>query len=172
MALTQVQGGMSAALVSGAAQTAPFASPNTYADFTGIPSWVKRITVIFNGLSTSGTSPIQVQIGPASGVVATGYTAMGVQFSTTAQAGATATSGFVLGNDSTAADTQYGQIIITTSGSNNWAATGSTYGGATTPRVRFTAGGIALADTLTQVRITTLSGLTTFDAGSINILYE
>lgn len=140
-------------------------------DFLSIPSWVKRITVLFNGLSTSGTSPVQVQIGSGS-MTTSGYVNMGVQFSTTAQAGTTATSGFVLGNDSAAADTQYGQVVLATTGSNNWTATGSTYGGATTPRVRFTAGGIALGGTLDRVRITTVTGATTFDAGSLNIMYE
>jgi hypothetical protein len=127
--------------------------------------------VLFNGLSTSGTSPVQLQIGAGS-ITTTGYVNMGVQFSTTAQAGATATSGFVLGNDSAAADTQYGQVVLATTGANNWTATGSTYGGATTPRVRFTAGGIALAGTLDRLRITTVTGAVTFDGGSINILYE
>jgi hypothetical protein len=35
-----------------------------------------------------------------------------------------------------------------------------------------TAGSIALGGALTQVRITTAGGANTFDAGTINILYE
>jgi hypothetical protein len=154
------------------ASTVVATTSGTSIDFTSIPSWVQRITVIFNGVSTNSTAPIQIQIGTSGGIVSTNYVVMGVQFSTSAQAGATATSGFVLGNDSAAADTQYGQVVITEIGSNNWVATGSTYGGATTPRIRFTAGGIALGGTLDRVRITTTTGTPTFDAGSINIIYE
>jgi hypothetical protein len=37
----------------------------------------------------------------------------------------------------------------------------------------YSAGGsISLASTLTQIRITTVGGTNTFDAGSINIMYE
>jgi hypothetical protein len=43
--------------------------------------------------------------------------------------------------------------------------------GATTTMC-FAAGSIALASELTQVRITTENGTDTFDAGSINIMYE
>ena len=37
--------------------TAQASTSGTSIDFTGLPSWAKRITVIFSGLSTNGTSP-------------------------------------------------------------------------------------------------------------------
>jgi len=151
--------------------TAVASTSGTSIDFTSIPSWVKRITVMFSGVSTSGTSIVQIQLGAGS-VTTSGYSCMGTQLSTSAIAGATATSGFVLGSDSVATDVSYGQVVVSTLGSNIWEGTGSTYSGATGSRTRFTAGGIALGGTLDRVRITTVNGTDTFDAGSINILYE
>ena len=46
--------------------TAVASTSGTSNDFTSIPSWVKRITVMFNGVSTNGTSPVQLQIGAGS----------------------------------------------------------------------------------------------------------
>lgn len=46
--------------------TAVATTSGTSIDFTGIPSWAKKITVMFSAVSTNGTSPIQVQIGAGS----------------------------------------------------------------------------------------------------------
>ena len=62
--------GTLAPIVSG---TAVASTSGTSIDFTGIPSWVKRITVMLNGVSTSGTSIVQVQIGSGSPTTS-GYT--------------------------------------------------------------------------------------------------
>ena len=56
-------------IVSGTAQNS---TSGTAIDFTGIPSWVKRITVMFNGVSTNGTSNLLLQIGAGS-VTTSGY---------------------------------------------------------------------------------------------------
>jgi hypothetical protein len=65
MSLTTVQGGMSSALVAG---TAVATTSGTSIDFTSIPSWVKRITVMFNAVSTNSTSLPQIQLGTSSGI--------------------------------------------------------------------------------------------------------
>ena len=49
--------------------TAVASTSGTSVDFTSIPSWVKRITVMFNGVSTSGTSNPLVQLGDRKSVV-------------------------------------------------------------------------------------------------------
>jgi len=54
--------------------TAVASTSGTSIDFTGIPSWVKRITVMFSGVSTSGSSLIQLQLGDSGGVETTSYT--------------------------------------------------------------------------------------------------
>lgn len=98
---------------------------NTVLDFTGIPSWVKRITVMFNGVSTNGTSGTNVQLGDSGGVENTGYICGNVYFSATGINGASATNGFNIRN-TLAADTLNGSIIISllASSTNTWVAQG------------------------------------------------
>lgn len=145
--------------------TAVASTSGTSIDFTGLPSWVKRITVMFNGVSVSGTSNLQVQIGTSGGVETSGYIAA----SASSAATTTSTTGFIFTQNSAAADLWYGQLIISAIGSNSWAymAISNNNGG-----IRSSAGTKTLSGTLNRVRITTVNGTDTFDAGSINILYE
>ena len=156
-------------LISGTAQAT---TSGTSIDFTGIPSWVKRVTVMFNGVSTSGSSPVLIQIGSGS-VTTSGYTS-GSIVAVTSGAGTiliASTAGFTqsLQAGDAAATTRFGSCILNLLGSNIWASTGgitgTTYGASTT-------GGVTLGGALDRVRITTVNGTDTFDAGSINIMYE
>jgi hypothetical protein len=167
MALTQVQGGMSAALVQGTAQAS---TSGTSIDFTGIPSWVKRITVMFNGVSTSGASSHLIQLGTSGGITSTGYNSSASALSTVVTT-SSSTAGFLIA-ESTAADVMSGQMIISlcTPASNTWVSSHSCK--LTTGFTSVGGGDIALASALTTVRITSINGTDTFDAGSINILYE
>jgi hypothetical protein len=136
----------------------------TSINFTGIPATAKRITVIFSGVSTNGSSPVIVQLGTGGGLTTSGYLSF-ILFN----GGVTsATNGFVVPGVG-ANDTRSGLMIITTSGSNNWSEINGnsvgTNGGAG-------GGGVTLSGTLTQLSITTVNGTDTFDAGSVNILYE
>lgn len=150
------------------AGTAVASTSGTSIDFTSIPSWVKRITVMFNGVSTSGTSALQIQIGDSGGVENTGYVS-------SAQSGGTAnslTSGFSIAfSGFTATTTSNGVFNIVLIGSNSWVQGGTLYNSAT-GAISSSCGSKTLSDTLTQIRITTVNGTDTFDAGSINILYE
>jgi hypothetical protein len=155
--------GNSGAFIADTAKTAT----GTSVDFTDIPSWVKRITVMFSGVSTNGTSVIQIQLGDSGGVETTGY-------SSGAQNGintpAFFSSGFAIESGGVAAWTRGGQIVISLVGSNTWVySSGIT---ATSAQILFGSGVKTLSDTLTQIRITTVNGTDTFDAGTINILYE
>lgn len=156
--------------------TAVASTSGTSIDFTSIPSTVKRITVMFNGVSTSGTSPPQIQIGDSGGVETTGYAG-----TSSAIAGGTAqavfTTGFGLGVNTSNWSSSVivsGAITITllNSSTNNWVASGSLGRSDATGSTYFTSGGKSLSDVLDRVRITTVNGTDTFDAGSINILYE
>lgn len=149
------------------AGTSQASTSGTSIDFTSIPSWVKRITVMFSGVSTSGTSLIQVQVGNGS-FVTTGY-------ASSAQASATnvsSTTGLLCADTVAAADVRQGVFVIMNITGNTW-VWGGTSGTATVAiRACAVAGSIALSGTLDRVRITTVNGTDTFDAGSINILYE
>lgn len=145
----------------------------TSVDFTGIPSWVKRITVMFNGVSTNGTSPPQVQLGAGS-VTTSGYLGSNTFNNGTLAFGANFTSGIGLGVNTSAWAAScviQGSVCITLQTGNTWAATGSV-GRSDAIGSYVTNSGLTLSGTLDRVRITTVNGTDTFDAGTINILYE
>ena len=150
-------------------ETAKASTSGTSVDFTGIPSWVKKITVMFSGVSTSGTSGIQIQIGSGS-IVATGYSSILGNVSGSSAGASTYTSGFICGENMSAATTSKGSVIIATIGSNTWVSQGIFYSRADT--IAMSTGDKTLSGTLDRLRITTGNGTDTFDAGSINILYE
>lgn len=148
--------------------TAVASTSGTSIDFTGLPSGLKRITVMFNVVSTNGTSNLQIQIGSGS-ITNTGYSSRCVWY-TSASAGST---GFIITTSIGAStDTQSGTIVLTLLSNNTWTGFGNlvNVGNAITT---YTAGvSPALGGVLDRVRITTVNGTDTFDAGSINILYE
>lgn len=155
--------------------TAVTCAGQTAIEFTSIPSWAKRITVMVNGVSTSGASAQQIQIGDAGGFEITGYVGTATSNSTGASpATSNITTGFGLNNTSVAAQTQQGIATICLLGSNTWVF--SWVGGRDNAVDLRGAGTKTLSDTLTQIRVTTINGTDTFDttpsAGSINILYE
>jgi hypothetical protein len=161
--------GVSTNIVSG---TAVASTSGTSIDFTGIPSWVKRITVMFSAVSTSSTSLPQIQLGDSGGVETTGYNCAASSLAAAAMSTVNATSGFVL-NRADAASSISGQAVITLLdvATNTWAFS-SVFGLSNSTFLLVTGGSKPLSATLDRVRITTVNGTDTFDAGSINILYE
>ena len=160
--------GVSSNLVLGT----PVSVSGTSIDFTGIPSWAKRITVMFSGVSTSGSSVVQVQLGDAGGVETTGYLGA-VASSASTSLRSNFSSGFSL-NDSASGGAgylRYGPLTLTLLSGNIWVAS-LNIARSDTNEAWYGAGSKTLSDTLTQIRITTVNGTDTFDAGSINILYE
>jgi hypothetical protein len=141
----------------------------TVVDFTNIPSWVKRITIMFSAVSTSGTSFKQIQlIYGGSTVVTTGYRSSSARFNANALTESAAATGFLI-NANSAADDMYGSFTLTNLTGDTWTG----FGGVTySAGFLSSAGGVVIGGTLTGVRITTVNGTDTFDAGSINILYE
>ena len=162
----QMNGG---AITSG---TAVASTSGTSIDFTGIPSWVKRVTVMFNGVSTSGTSIVQLQLGDAGGIETSGYTGMSARFAAVSNVYTVAyTAGILTQTGMQAAVSYVAQIVFTLVGSNAWVAFGAITSSTANDNCQI-CGSKTLSDTLTQLRITTVNGTDTFDAGTINILYE
>jgi hypothetical protein len=160
----------SSVLTSGTAQAS---TSGTSIDFTSIPSWVKRITVMFSGVSTNGSSIPMVQLGAGS-VDATSYSAMAASINTTNNTtrGNTNSTGFTIsGSNTAAADTHSGFITFSLFGSNVWTCSGNVYN-PNGPNLSSISGLKTLSGTLDRVRITTVNGTDAFDAGTINILYE
>lgn len=151
-------------IVSGTAVTAS----GTAIDFTGIPSWVKRITVMFHNVSTNGSSNPIVQLGTSGGFTTIGYVGY-AQWGTTRTA---MSPGFMWSNFAATGSVFGGILVLTNVSSNTWAELGNVADSGTGQIVCTSAGSIGLSGTLTQVRITTTNGTDTFDAGTINILFE
>ena len=149
--------------------TAVASTSGTSIDFTGLPSWIKRITVMFSGVSLSGTANPLIQIGSGS-VTTSGYISSGAAVAGAGSTGmASSTAGFVM-NSSGAANVVSGHMVITTLGSNVWVSSHSAK--YSTTFCLFGGGDITLGGALDRVRITTTNGTDTFDAGTVNILYE
>ena len=158
-------------IVSGTAQAS---TSGTSIDFTSIPSWVKRITVMFSGVSTNGTSLVQIQLGDSGGVETTGYNSGAVIGTALGTHTGNVTTGFVTGADSNSLSTslRYGSYILSRLDGNTWVGQGNIHESTAYTLGAQCAGAKTLSATLDRVRITTVNGTDAFDAGSINIMYE
>lgn len=150
--------------------TAVASTGGTSIDFTSIPSWVKRITVMFNGVSLSAAASILVQLGDAGGIENTGYVARSSTLNTTPSISTLdSTAGFPV-RLTNATFVMNGVMQICLVSGNVWV---SSVTGSLTSAICVVGGGTkTLSNVLTTVRITTDNGTDTFDAGSINIMYE
>lgn len=138
-------------------------------EFTGIPSWVKRVTVMFYGLSTTSTAAPRVQLGTASSYELTGYSQGATAASATpVWAGGTNTDGFFLSGQVAGGTELAGMLVLTNITGNVWVAA---LGGSNSTSFALCGGGFkSLGGALTRLQIIPSAG--TFDAGTINILYE
>ena len=161
--------GNSGAFIAGTAVAST--SGTSVALSTTIPSWVKRITVMFNGVAQNSTSPLQLQIGSGS-YTTSGYNSL-AEVAGTSVGSATSTSGFVVNYPTASAETLYGSVTICLQTTNTWVESGVAMRlNAPTFAAYMSAGAVALSGALDRIQITTVGGSATFTAGSINILYE
>jgi len=160
--------GVSTNIVSGTAQAS---TSGTSIDFTSIPSWVKRVTVMFNGVSTNGTNFYQIQVGTGGSPTTSGYSAQTTGIASSVGSSSSSTSGFpIYTNAGTYAWS--GAITLFNVSGNIWVASGLLGNPNTNALLSTSSGTVTLSGVLNIVRITTVGGTDTFDAGSINILYE
>lgn len=137
-------------------------------DFTGIPSWAKRLTLILSGVSTNGASNYLVQIGDGA-VTTTGYSSVGTGMDASGVSITAYTAGFGIRSTS-AAYAVNGLLVLTLISANTWVASGVL--STALPLTFTTSGSKSLTNVLDRIRITTVNGTDTFDAGTINVLYE
>lgn len=159
--------GTLAPIVSGTAVTAS----GTSVDFTGIPSWVKRITVMLSNVSTAAANATAlVRIGYTGAVESTGYNCNYIQTNgSNTFAILNITNGLNVGFMSNAANNMVAVGTLTLVGSNIWTYSANCVENAAT-RAFITTGSITLGGTLNILSVVLTSS--TFDAGTINILYE
>lgn len=155
-------------LVQGTAVTT---TSGTTVDFTGIPSWAKRVTVMYSGVSTNGTSRLVLQLGTSSGVNTTADYSYSVTESGIFLSSTTGTY-FLTAYTMSAAGLLSGALTLTNVTGNSWVMAGS---------ISTVSGGVqgwtingskTLSAALDRVRITTVNGTDTFDAGTINVMWE
>ena len=152
-----------------AVSSAVNSTSGTSIDFTSIPAYVKRITIILNGTSTSSNSALLFQAGNGS-VVTTGYNAQGFRWSGSAGANTAATTGVNI-IISAATNNVYGTMTISNMGGNVWFF--NFYGQDFVNNNGYiSTGTITLSSALDRIRFTTLNGTDTFDAGTLNITWE
>ncbi len=142
----------------------------TELEFTGIPAWAKRITMAFAGLSVSSNNLILIQMGTATSYETTGYTTA-IQY--IGVGSTTNTNGWLLAGNLAAANLYSGkfEFNLIDASANTWVGTGQILqlNGGLTPNL--CVGYKSLASVLTRIRLY-MNGTDTFDAGSVNILYE
>jgi hypothetical protein len=153
--------------------TAVASTSGTSIDFTGLPAWVKRITMMLQGVSTSGISQKLFQLGTGATPTYTtsGYASNSSFIAASSSGTAAYTNGFNLYNIVLAADTLSGIVVFANLTGNTWVCSGSVANTAGTVQA-FPNGSITLGATLTAVRMIAANTTDTFDAGTINILYE
>jgi hypothetical protein len=149
--------------------TAQNSTSGTSINFTSIPSWVKKISVMFSSVSTSGTSSLLIQIGSGS-IATTGYASGVSTVGATSAASTSTTNGFLITGTDAATYLKSGVITIANLSGNLWVSSGVL--GITIGGSYISGGNLTLSGVLDQIRITTVNGTDTFDAGVINIIYE
>ena len=154
--------------------TAVASTSGTSIDFTGLPAWVNRITVMFQNLSAAGVnSRLLIQIGDSGGIENTGYNSTSAYSTGSAGTSNSETTGYVLDNGGGQPSlfvTGTAVITLLDSSTNLWVATHMAE--LTVGYTMFGGGRKTLSGTLDRVRITSVNGTNTFDSGSINIMYE
>jgi hypothetical protein len=162
--------------ISGVVSAGPFGAQDAtgaYVDFTEIPSWAKKLTVNFSGVSTNGTNGAGIRLGTSAGIESTGYLSSSIGFypPSTSMTGSNFTTGFFL-SFSSASDVIHGSFTVSLVDAETykWVCTGN-FGASNLNYNIIAAGGKTLAGVLDRVRIL-CGGSDTFDAGVLNVLYE
>lgn len=150
------------------------AGSSTSHDFTGIPAGTKRIVVQFVGVSQDGAAQtVIVQLGDAGGIETTGYLGSVSSLNSTDTTSTNTTTGMPAITNFGDAGVAHGTLTLTLEDATNftWVATG-VLGNSNTAANNLSGGSKSLSAELTQLRITTVAGTASFDAGAFNILYE
>lgn len=143
----------------------------TAVTFTSIPTWAKKITISLSGVSTSGTSPVQVRIGSGS-IDSTSYQSGGVYVGGTNEAsGTNSGTGVVMEGSGAATILRHGHVVLTHIGSNVWTISG-VIGRQETAYAHIFGGSHTLSGVLDRLQLTTVNGTDTFDAGTVGLLVE
>jgi hypothetical protein len=142
----------------------------TVVSFTGIPSWVDRITINIDNLKSNGTSRFFVRVGNSGGFITSGYSGAVTRFGSSGSQAATATAYALINEATRATASWYGTVTITRLDSTNWMISSlmSDTDVLTANCMSTFSVGVSALD---RVQISTVSA-DTFTAGTVNIMYE
>lgn len=151
------------------AGTAQSTASGTQIEFLSLPSWIKRITLLLSGVSTTSTNNFLIILGDSGGFEITGYVSSvaGVLGTNSCEV-YTSSTGFALQTSVNAAALYSGAVVIEKLTGTTWIAT-STIQNQAGP-VYTQTGVKTLSGTLDRVALSASGN--TFDAGTINIFYE
>lgn len=151
--------------------TAVASTSGTSIEFTGIPSWAKKVTVMLSGVSTTGTASMQISLGDSGGIEFSGYSGVAAISGGGGTAQTLLSGSFLIYDNAGAASNVYsGSLILTNLTGNTWVAQG-VFGDSANAGLSWVGGSKTLSDVLDRIRIT-MNGVDTFDAGQINVMWE
>lgn len=151
--------------------TAQATTSGTSIDFTGIPSWAKRITVMVEGMSTNGSDTPGFRLGTSGGIVSSGYLGSGSIISNPTITTVYTTGMFYPASSAVNIVSGKATFNLLNQSTNKWVGE-INLAFSSGPYHAIAATSITLPSSLTTIRLTTGNGTDTFDAGSVNIMYE
>jgi len=165
--LTGVSGGAGSAIILLAEKTA---TGGTSVEFTGIPSDAMEITLMFKGISASGSNNYKIQLGTANGYITSGYES--ISQSEGGGSEVTETDSFVIGS-SAGGHARTGSMLIKKASDTSYVQTGQfAVSPPTPPGGNQTYGSLSsVSGTIDRLKVI-LSGSNTFDAGTMNVSYK
>lgn len=141
-------------------------------NITGIPAGVRCVSILFEGVSTGGTSPILVQLGDSGGIETSGYVAESAHLTNGSVPGLqSSTAGFpVFSHAASHALSGILDLRLKDAANFTWV---SSHSCRVLTTIAVTGGGVkSLSAELTQLRITTVGGSDSFDAGTVALQYS
>ena len=152
-------------------RTAQATTSGTSVQFTEIPNWVQRITMSLVGVSAAAGATILFRLGTSGTLVTTGYTMVVTSIQNAASpglSGQTDAIGYIY--LTAAASLTSGIVTFVKQSGNTWVATLSATRTGSETVLQLSTGSVTLAGVLDTVGIALSTS--TFDAGSVNIMYE
>lgn len=139
--------------------------------FPDIPSTAKRVTLLFRGVSSNGTSHLRMLLGTSGGLESSGYVADCMQVTSSGTTNRNSTAQFVLSEDNAPGRLYSGRVTLTLqeAATNTWVL--DSHLGRGSDGAFLAMGYKALAGPLTSLYLT-FGGTDTFDAGNISRLVE
>ena len=154
-------------------RTTPYAMSAQANSFSlaGFASSIRRLSIVFSGITMSVGSPILVSIGSATGgIPTTGYIASGTRISSATASSADSTAGFIIPVSTTITDSTNGVLTLSR---NDTLQTIATYTGRCGASSSVIGGGVVtLTDVMDRINIRTLNGTSAWTAGTVTFLWE